>query len=106
LFSTLKKKLLCYCKYVSVSGEDQPDKNVESALKSIAKGNKPWERGSNFGFKVSMKSRNGEFDWTIVARNSSDETPTLELYRSVSSDGKKFTKCIKIRYEHLVRKSK
>ena len=83
---------------VSVSGEDQPDKNMGSALKSIAKGNKPWKGPSGFGFRGFMEPRNGKYSWTIVARKSASGEPTLELYHSVRSGRKKFTRRIKIRY--------
>lgn len=83
---------------VSVSGEDQPDKNIESALRSIAKGNKPWEH-ERFGFKGCIKSRNGEFPWTILARKSKYGKPTLELYRSVPLGKRNFTTRIKIRFD-------
>ena len=83
---------------VSVSGKDQPDKNIESAMRSVAKGNKPWEQRC-FGFSGCMKPRNGEFDWTITARRSKYGKPTLELYRSVSFDGTDFRKRIKIRFD-------
>ncbi|XP_068703280.1 uncharacterized protein [Montipora foliosa] len=78
--------------------KDQPDKSVESALMSIKQGRNPWQN-SQFGFIGQMKPPGGEFTWTIIARNSSDDKrPTLELQRLVSLNGKNVKKRIKIRF--------
>lgn len=78
--------------------KDQPDKSVESALMSIKQGRNPWQN-SQFGFIGQVKPPGGEFTWTIIARNSSDDKrPTLELQRLVSLNGKNVKKRIKIRF--------
>lgn len=60
--------------------EDQPYKNAESALDSIGKGKEPWkDKKFGFEFRGELKSPDGLFKWDIIASNSGDKTPTLQL---------------------------
>lgn len=71
--------------YSCVLDKTQRDQTVKSALESIEKGSDPWKHAaynkkcSEFGFIYTMKSPCGKFIWDVVARDSSDGRPTIEL---------------------------
>ena len=71
--------------YSFVLDETQRDQTIISALESIEKGSDPRKHAaynkkcSEFGFIHTMKSPCGKFIWDVVARDSADGRPTIEL---------------------------
>ena len=71
--------------YSFVLDETQRDQSIISALESIEKGSDPRKHAaynkkcSEFGFIHTMKSPCGKFIWDVVARDSADGRPTIEL---------------------------